>query len=173
MHIPTVIGSLALMVNSALAADIIINNKCHYPVWVSTVQKEATPLKKIQPGDNWSEAQKPALDGVGVSIQVIKQDAFSEKPILNLQYSLNGEDLWYSMSNTPSDPNALAFKDEKLRIHNTDGLLFTEIVWVGNHRPEGTEHYHGEATLTLELCDDFARRFRAQNGDDGWAWWCR
>jgi len=162
MHFPTLIGSLALIANTAFAADIVINNKCHYSVWVSTVQKDATPLKEIQPGDTSTEAQKPALDGVGVSVQVIKQDAFSKEPILNLQYSLNGEDLWYSMSNTPSnDPNALAFKDEKLRIHNTDGLPFTEIVWVGNHRPEGTEHYHGEATLTLELCDDFARRFRA------------
>jgi len=163
MHLPILIGSLALIANTAFAADIVINNKCHEPVWVTSVQKEATPLKKIQPGDTWSEAQKPALDGVGVSVQIISSDHFDNKPILNLQYSLNGEDLWYSMSSKSSenDPHALAFKDKKLRIHNTDGLPFTEIVWINDHRPEGTEHYHGEATLTLELCDDFARRFRA------------
>lgn len=153
MHLPT----LALTANTAFAANIVINNKCHEPVWVSTVQKEATPLKKIQPGDTWSEAQKPALDGVGVSIQIIKQDHFSDAPILNLQYSL-GEHLWYSISSV----NGEAFKDEKLRIHSTASLPVTEIVWVGDHRPEGTEAYmDGEATLTLELCDDFARRFRA------------
>ena len=163
MHFPTLIGSLALIANTAFAADIVINNKCHYSVWVSTVQKDATSLKEIQPGDSSTEAQKPVVDNVGVSIQIIRTDHFDDKPILNLQYSLNGEDLWYSMSSKSSEnyPHALAFKDEKLRIHNTDGLLFTEIVWIGDHRPEGTEYYHGEATLTLELCDDFARRFRA------------
>jgi hypothetical protein len=158
MHLPTVIGALALTAHTAFAARAVVNNKCHYPVWVSSVQDTKTELEKIQPGASWSEELKPVKNYQGVSIQIIPQDHFTGSPILNMQYSL-GEDLWYSMS---SSAELLAFKDEKLRIHNTDSLPLTEIVWVGDHRPEGTEVYmYGEASLTLELCDDFARRFRA------------
>lgn len=159
MHIPTLIGSLALTANTAFAAYSIVNNKCHYPVWVSSVQTTRSELQKIQPGDTWSEKQKLAEDGTGVNIQVVNsEDAFgTSKPILNMQYSYGGG-LWYSLSSAVG----LAFVDEKVRIHNTDGLPVQEIVWIGDHRPENVASYpKGEANLTLELCDDFKRRFKA------------
>ncbi|RYN24935.1 hypothetical protein AA0112_g8743 [Alternaria arborescens] len=159
MRIPTLIGSLALTANTAFAAYSIVNNKCHYPVWVSSVQTTRSELQKIQPGDTWSEKQKFAEDGTGVNIQVVNsEDAFgTSKPILNMQYSYGGG-LWYSLSSAVGP----AFVDEKVRIHNTDGLPVQEIVWIGDHRPENVASYpKGEANLTLELCDDFKRRFKA------------
>jgi hypothetical protein len=116
---------------------------------------------KIQPGANWSEIQKPVVNNTGVNIQVITQeDGFAtSKPILNMQYSYQeGVGIYYSLSSAVSP----AFAGEKLRIHNTNNLPVREIVWIGDHRPEGTEAYlNGEASLTLELCDNFARRFKA------------
>jgi hypothetical protein len=159
MHFPTLVGTLALTANTAFAAYSIVNNKCHYPVWVSSVQQTRTELQKIPPGGTWLEPQKVAKDGTGVNVQIItsEQGYPAGTPILNMQYSW-GEGLWYGLSST----NGKAFEGEKLRIHNTDGLPVREIVWIGDHRPEGTEAYpYGEANLTLELCDDFARHFRA------------
>jgi hypothetical protein len=159
MHLPTLIGALALTTNTVFAAYSIVNNKCHYPVWVTSVQHTRTELQKIQPGVTWTEVQKHADNGTGVNIQIIAQeDGFAAgTPILNMQYSY-GEGLWYSLSSVKGS----AFAGQKLRIHNTDSLPVTEIVWIGDHRPESTEAYtHGKASLTLELCDDFARRFKA------------
>ncbi|KAG9187377.1 hypothetical protein G6011_05248 [Alternaria panax] len=163
MHLPTIIGTFALITNTTFAAYSVVNNKCHYPVWVSSVRETRSDLQKIQPGSTWFEPQKPAKKGQGVSIQVItSEDGFSTgKPILNMNYSLGEEGIWYSLSSAPS-VGTKAFDNQKLRIHNTDNLPITEIVWIGDHRPEGTQAYlHGEASLTLELCDDFARRFKA------------
>lgn len=159
MHMSTIVGGLALSASTAFAAHAVVRNKCGFPVYVTSVQTSQDPIQKILPRGIFSEDQKPVVNRTGVAVKIAKAEADLAKvaPVLVMAYSWSEQSgLYYSLSTQ----DGFNFKGEKIRIHNPEGKPLEEIVWVGEPKPARTAAYlGGEADLTLELCDDFAKRF--------------
>ncbi|CAE7178701.1 hypothetical protein CFE70_005920 [Pyrenophora teres f. teres 0-1] len=152
MHLSTLVASVAMLANTALAAYATVHNNCNFTVWVTSVQTDQTPVQMVLPTGKYVETLKEAKNGVGVAVQVLKSQAglYTGKPILTMAYSLVPNDaIYYSLSTA----NGFDFTGEKLRIHNAAGVPLEEIVWVGEPKPDHTAVYHGTADLNLELCD--------------------
>jgi hypothetical protein len=158
MYLPTLLATLALAASTASAApttapQAIIHNKCDFPVYVTSVDphgQEETQV--ITSGNRFYDTQ-----GSGITIKVTKtvNGLYTNSPVLSFSHTYQPQaGLYYDLSTD----YGFNFSGEKLRIHNADGLPVEEIVWVGQPKPVRTAAYlGGEANLTLELCDDFAK----------------
>jgi hypothetical protein len=157
MRLPTILATIALTANTALAAYSVVHNKCDFPVWVTSVGKQVGQTTKLSPGEWKTEAQIPQEDNVGRAIKITKseKDLWESKPVLTFAYSYKKDThIYYDLSSA----YGFDFQGKKIRIHNTQGKPVEEIVWVGEPKENHTAAYMGEADLTLELCDDFVQR---------------
>ncbi|EDU45192.1 Bys1 family protein [Pyrenophora tritici-repentis] len=154
MRLSTLVATVAMFANTALAAYATVYNNCKFTVFVTSVQTDQSPVQMILPKGLYVETMKVAKNGVGVAVQVMKsQDGlYNGKPVLTMAYSLDPKaGLYYSLSTA----HGFDFKGENLRIHNSGGAPLEQIVWVGEPKPDYSAIYHGTADLNLNLCDTF------------------
>ncbi|KAF1834373.1 hypothetical protein BDW02DRAFT_498520 [Decorospora gaudefroyi] len=166
MRVPALAATVALAANTAFAISTAsVHNKCNFPVWVTSVSDIQGEAKMLAPGSYYTETQQTAQDGVGTAIKITRTETglYTSAPVLIFGYSYKEHaQLYYGLSTA----FGFDFWDQKLRIHNTDGLHVEEIIWMGEPKPDYTAAFLGAADLTLELCDDFAQTDEDLTEDD-------
>ncbi|PLB52148.1 hypothetical protein P170DRAFT_444197 [Aspergillus steynii IBT 23096] len=110
MQIQTLLLTLTLLFTPLVSAvgSAIVKNNCKHPIYLWSVGGSVGPKKTIQPGGTYSETfrRDPASGGVSLKITKVNDGIFNGSPQLNFAYTLDGNQLWYDLSDVFGDPFA-------------------------------------------------------------------
>lgn len=153
MHLTTaaiaIVAALAPLASAVGNAKVI--NRCGAPVYLWSVGGSVGPRQTIQPGATYSEPlhHDPASGGVALKITRGKNGLFDGSPQTNFAYSLDGNTVWYDLSDVFGDP----FSGSRLKVVPS---LTTcpKICWDKGVSPGGSQVKNCQATsdVTLTLC---------------------
>lgn len=145
-------------------SQVSVVNRCKFPVFLRSVQRDASPIQRLDPHQKYSEIYRPVANNTGVSIKIAsnagisteedeqnRSATFNTSPITQLEYS-------YVPWNAPVD-------------------LFYDLSAI-NDSPEGQFCHYGydlyttsikcEAVLCPPQCDTFCPNVY-NRPDDDWA----
>ncbi|MCJ1282608.1 hypothetical protein MMC26_001933 [Xylographa opegraphella] len=111
----TKISALAAVLafaSNAQASSAIVNNECAYPVYLWSVGDSSSEMVTIEPhGKPYKEEYQTRSEGGGISIK-ISTALGNEDTITQFEYTLDGSQLWYDVSNV----NGFPFSDDGLAL---------------------------------------------------------
>ncbi|KAF4222878.1 hypothetical protein CNMCM8980_000967 [Aspergillus fumigatiaffinis] len=151
MHFTTPLLSLAALIPLASAVgNAVVTNNCAAPVYLWSVGGSVGPKQTIQPGKSYSEAlhHDPASGGVSLKITRTDNGLYDGSPQLNYAYTLDGQTVWYDMSDVFGDP----FSGSALVVKPATGTC-PSICWPNGVSPGGSQvkncGANGDIVLTL------------------------
>ncbi|MCJ1476290.1 hypothetical protein MMC13_004956 [Lambiella insularis] len=101
MHFTTISKAAVLIFAVSVQAQwAVVRNECSFPVYMWSVGGSQSPMQTIQPwGTQYQEAYQ-LVDGgnAGVSIKISKESG-NLNTITQFEYTLNGDTVWYDISN--------------------------------------------------------------------------
>ena len=113
-----------------------VENKCDFPVTIHSVGKAIEGPFTLEPGDLYSETfrKDPVAGGIAIKITKHKNDLFiAGKPQTIFAYNLDGNDVWYDLSNVFGCP----FEGCKL-VEKSEKHTCPKIVWPEGVNPGGS-----------------------------------
>ncbi|KAI9042058.1 putative BYS1 domain protein [Aspergillus affinis] len=152
MQIQTLLLTLTLLFTPLVSAvgSAVVKNNCKYPVYLWSVGGSVGPKKTIQPGASYSEKFHHDATSGGVTLKITKANdgIYNGSPQLSYAYTLDGNQLWYDLSNVFGDP----FSGSPLVIKPKDTGC-SNICWPQGTRPAGSQvkvcSANSDETLTL------------------------
>lgn len=145
----TSVAALAPLASAVGNAKVV--NRCDAPVYLWSVGGSIGPRQTIQPGAVYSEPihYDPASGGIALKITTTKNGLYDASPQTNFAYTLDGNTVWYDLSDVYGD----AFAGDILKVRPS---LTTcpKLCWPSGIPPSGSQVSDCQATsdITLTLC---------------------
>lgn len=153
MHTSTVLAGLLALVPSTLAvgkARVVNNCPGNLTLW-SVGSEVSAPVTLASKG-SYAETfvKDPKTGGKSLKITLSPDGLYTGAPQTNFAYSLDGETIWYDLSDVFGDP----FAGKKLTVAGGQGLGCPTIVWEQGTNPGGsqTRACKSEGDVTLTVC---------------------
>ncbi|CAL5871500.1 uncharacterized protein PFLUO_LOCUS5753 [Penicillium psychrofluorescens] len=151
MHFSTVLATLAALAPLASAGEAIVVNNCLAAVHLWSVGGSVGPEHTLQPGEEFMETVHYDSESGGVAIKITRgvNGLYTGAPQTDFAYTLDGNNLWYDLSDVFGDP----FSGKKLSV-KTSNPSCPEICWASGVSPVGsqTKVCGPAANITLTLC---------------------
>ncbi|EAS36563.3 GPI anchored cell wall protein [Coccidioides immitis RS] len=96
------------------AGTVIIENQCADDVYLWSTAEKASEMKTFHSGEKYTEQYRLNKNGGGISIKMSLDK--SMKDISQIEYTLDGQKVWYDLSNIDGYP----FKDGGVSIAPSD-----------------------------------------------------
>ncbi|GIK00818.1 hypothetical protein Aspvir_004847 [Aspergillus viridinutans] len=152
MHFTTPLLSLAALIPLASAVgNAVVTNNCAAPVYLWSVGGSVGPKQTIQPGQSYSEAlhHDPASGGIALKITRTDNGLYDGSPQLNYAYTLDGQTVWYDMSDVFGDP----FSGSAVVVKPATATC-PAICWANGVPPGGSQvkNCGADGDIVLTLC---------------------
>ncbi|KJZ70875.1 hypothetical protein HIM_09740 [Hirsutella minnesotensis 3608] len=144
------VGAAMAHAAAAVGKASVVNN-CSFAVSAWSVGGDISPANRLQPGGTYSETftRDPKTGGRAIKITVNPDGLFTGQPQTIFAYSLDGNGVWYDLSDTFGD----AFKGYKL-VEASSNPNCGAINWSDGVPPAGSQVKvcNADADVTLTLC---------------------
>ncbi|KAA8642868.1 hypothetical protein EYZ11_010722 [Aspergillus tanneri] len=152
MHLSNFLVTLAALAPLASATGkAIVKNNCKDPVYLWSVGGSVGPKQTIKPGESYSEVfrRDPASGGISLKITTGENGLYDGSPQMNFAYTLDGNRVWYDLSDVFGDP----FAGTTASVKPSDGSC-RSICWANGVSPGGSQVKDCQANSdeTLTLC---------------------
>ncbi|KAI9933040.1 hypothetical protein ASPWEDRAFT_42794 [Aspergillus wentii DTO 134E9] len=107
MHLTTLLSlPLALAPLAAAVGNAVVANNCKDPIYLWSVGGSVGPKQTIQPGANFTEAfhHDDASGGISLKVTTTENGLYDGSPQLTYAYTLDGNNVWYDISDVFGDP---------------------------------------------------------------------
>ena len=152
MHFTTILASVAALapMASAVGNAIVVNN-CADPVYLWSVGSSVGPLQTIKSGGQYSELlhHDDVSGGISLKITTGPNGLYDGSPQTNFAYTLDGNNIWYDLSDVFGD----AFSGDALVVTPSIHTC-PNICWANGVSPSGsqTQVCSSSSNITLSLC---------------------
>ncbi|KAJ5831754.1 hypothetical protein N7474_000065 [Penicillium riverlandense] len=147
----TTLAALAPLVSAV--GDAIVVNNCKAAVHLWSVGGSVGPEQTLQPGEEYVEKvhYDPKSGGVAIKITRGVNGLYTGAPQTDFAYTLDGNNLWYDLSDVFGDP----FSGRVLSVVASNENC-PDICWSSGTSPAGsqTKVCGATANITLTLCGD-------------------
>ncbi|RKU41075.1 hypothetical protein DL546_003366 [Coniochaeta pulveracea] len=149
----TILTGLVALVPSALAVGKarVVNN-CAQAATLWSVGSDISAPATLAPKGSYAETfvRDPKTGGKALKITLAADGLYTGAPQTDFAYSLDGDRIWYDLSDVFGDP----FAGKKLTVEGGQGLGCPTIVWAQGTNPGGsqTRVCKSEGDVTLTLC---------------------
>lgn len=141
-----------MQLTTATTGNATVLNKCSFPLYLWSVGGSVGPSTLIQPNDQYTEPlhYDPASGGVALKITTSAGGLFNGSPQTNFAYTLDGQGVWYDLSDVFGD----AFAGEALAVvaskEDCPGICWPE--GVDPNGASETKVCQASADVTLTVC---------------------
>lgn len=154
MHFAAAVASIAALAPLASAAgNAIIKNNCDASVYAWSVGSSVGSVHAIKSGESYSEPLRHDDVSGGISLKITTEadGLYNGSPQTNLAYTLDGERVWYDLSDVFGD----AFSGKPLVV-KPSVTSCPSICWAEGVSPGGsqTKDCKSSSDVTLTLCAD-------------------
>lgn len=154
MHFSTaaVVAAVAALTPLASAVgNAKVVNKCGFPVYLWSVGGSVGPAKTIKAGGTYSEVlhHDPASGGIAIKLTTVPNGLYNGSPQTNFAYTLDGQQVWYDLSDVFGDP----FSGHAIGVKPS--LNCPKICWpkgVATSGASQTKVCSANSDVTLTLC---------------------
>ncbi|EAW14915.1 putative BYS1 domain protein [Aspergillus clavatus NRRL 1] len=148
----TLLPFLAVLAPLATAVgNAVVTNNCPGPVYLWSVGGSVGPKQTILPGASYAEPLHHDDASGGVSLKVTRTDngLYDGSAQLNFAYTLDGNTVWYDLSDVFGDP----FSGSVVKVKPVEGAC-SAICWPNGVSPGGSQVKNCGAAkdLNLTLC---------------------
>lgn len=110
MQIQTLLLTLTLLLTPLVSAvgNAVVKNNCKFPIYLWSVGGSVGPKQTIKPGGKYSEPFRhdAASGGIALKITTVDDGLYKGSAQTNFAYTLDGNKLWYDLSDVFGDPFA-------------------------------------------------------------------
>lgn len=154
MHFAAAIASIAALAPLASAAgNAIIKNNCDASVYAWSVGSSVGSAHTIKSGESYSEPLRHDDVSGGISLKITTEadGLYKGSAQTNFAYTLDGERVWYDLSDVFGDP----FSGKSLLV-KPSVTSCPSICWAEGVSPGGsqTKDCESSSDVTLNLCAD-------------------
>ena len=131
------------------AGNAFITNKCRDSVYVWSVSSSVSPKTTITWGGQYEESYRvdPKSGGIALKITTVDNGLFTPNtPQTVLSYSIDGDHVWYDLSDVGGD----AFAGRRVVLH-PDNPNCDSIIWPRGIPPTGSNIKACDARYDVEL----------------------
>lgn len=146
--------SLITLLSSPLVSAVgnaIVKNHCKETVYLWSVGGSIGPEQTLHHGQSYSEKlhYDPQSGGIAIKITTTENGLFNASPQMDYAYTLDGNDIYYDLSDVFGDP----FAGHPVSVVSSDENC-PGICWPNGVRPAGSQvQFCGSACdITLNLC---------------------
>lgn len=105
----------------------VIDNQCQTPVYLWSVGTAIRPLVTVLPGIRYNETFRHdySAGGIAIKISTEQNGLYSSAPLTVFAYNLNGDSVWYDLSDVFGDPfkgHSVVLSPAEPPIHWADGV---------------------------------------------------
>ncbi|KAJ5089892.1 hypothetical protein N7532_008576 [Penicillium argentinense] len=134
--------------NSTRIGRAIVLNRCPKPVYIWSVGSIVRPETTVLPGGRFTETFRRDLEtgGIALKISTVKGGLYKSAPQTIFAYNLNGNKVWYDLSDVFGDP----FRGRSVSLLPSS----PPISWSNGIPPHGSQVRVQDSSqdLTLTLC---------------------
>ncbi|KAJ5566742.1 uncharacterized protein N7459_010124 [Penicillium hispanicum] len=154
MHFTTLLASVAALAPMVSAVgDAVVVNNCADPVYLWSVGSSVSPMQTIEADGQYSEVlhYDDVSGGISLKITTGSNGLYDGSPQTNFAYSLDGNNIWYDLSDVFGDP----FSGNPLVV-TPSITTCPNICWASGVSPSGsqTQECDASSNITLTLCAD-------------------
>ncbi|KAJ5151047.1 uncharacterized protein N7482_010299 [Penicillium canariense] len=153
MHFTTaVVATIAALAPLASAVgNAKVVNKCNFPVYLWSVGGSVSAQNTINSGATYSEVlhHDPASGGIALKLTTVENGLYNGSPQTNFAYTLDGQQVWYDLSDVFGDP----FSNHAIGVKAAASC--PSICWPHGINPGGGSQVkvcNANSDVTLTLC---------------------
>ncbi|GLI81641.1 hypothetical protein PoHVEF18_010027 [Penicillium ochrochloron] len=100
----TTVAALTPLASAVGNAKVV--NKCGFPVYVWSVGGSVSQQNTVASGGTYSEVlhHDPASGGIAIKLTTVENGLYNGSPQTNFAYTLDGQQVWYDLSDVFGDP---------------------------------------------------------------------